>query len=261
MVIDGHSHVIFPVEKHIVLMDEAGVDKTILFSTTVHPEKASEMDGLKNEMQILNEIISGKRSAIEAKLKSMKELDDAIHMYPDRFIGFGSVPVGMSIEDTCSYIEKHVIFMKHAGLGELTLASGQVSLLEVIFQAAMDFGNLPLWIHAFHPMILKDIQEIAALASRYPTIPVIIGHLGGSNWLDTIELVKQIPNLFMDLSAYFSTLVLKIAMLELPQKCIFGVDLPYGDLLLARQAIERLCDDAYVQRRVLGGNMQELLKL
>jgi len=261
MIIDGHSHVVLPIAKHISLMDEAGIDKTVLFSTLVHPEKASDMEHLKSEMSVLNEIIAGKRNALEARIQSMTELGDAVRQYPDRFVGFGGVHVGMSYDDTASYIEKNVKSAGYAGLGEFTLGSGQVNLLDVIFQASSSFGNLPIWIHAFNPLTSKDIQDIAALAAKHPSVPVIIGHMGGSNWLETIEMVKQAPNLFMDLSACFSALVLKMAISELPYKCIFGVDLPYGDLLLARQSVERVCADGHVRSRVFSENIRGILDL
>jgi len=63
--------------------------------------------------------------------------------------------------------------------------------------------------------------------------------LGGSNWLGTIELVKIVPNLYWDISAYFSILVLKMAINEFPSKYIFGVDMPYGDLQLAIDAVKK----------------------
>lgn len=40
MIIDGHSHVTLPIQEHIIAMDAAKVDKTVLFSTTFHPEAA-----------------------------------------------------------------------------------------------------------------------------------------------------------------------------------------------------------------------------
>ena len=261
MIIDGHSHVVLPTEKHIALMDEAGVDKTVLFSTLVHPEKAGDLEQLNAEMQALDEILSGKRNAAQARTVALQELHTAIRNYPDRFVGFGAVPVGLPYDDTTAYIEANVIDTSLIGLGEFTLGSGQINLLETTFQASSSLGNLPLWIHAFNPLTLQDIQDIGAFAVKYPAVPVIIGHMGGSNWAETIELVKQTPNLFMDLSAYFSTLVFKIAILELPDKTIFGVDLPYGDLLLARQAVERVCPDPSIQARVLGENISDLLGL
>ncbi len=125
----------------------------------------------------------------------------------------------------------------------------------------MIFGKLPIWIHAFNPLILQDIKEIAELSKAFPDIPVILGHMGGSNWLTAIELAKEIPNLYLDTSAYFSTLVLKIAVNELPLKCIFGVDMPYGDLELSKEAIKKVCSESYIANAVLGDNIANLLKL
>lgn len=153
-------------------------------------------------MKILNDIVSGKRnSLLDAKAKSMDELK----------------------------IEENIVKNKYAGMGEFTLPSGQIKILTIIFQASMVFGKLPIWIHVFNPLTLQDIKEIDELSKAFPDIPVILGHMGGSNWLTAIELAKEIPNLYLDTSAYFSTLVLKITVNEVLLKCIFGVDMPYGD--------------------------------
>jgi predicted TIM-barrel fold metal-dependent hydrolase len=261
MIIDGHSHVILPVEQHIQTMDKAGVDKTILFSTSIHPEKADNLEGLKKEMKILNDIVSGKiKSSLDAKYKSTHELKQVIQRYPSRYIGFGSVPVGLNQNDTNLYVEENIVKNKFAGLGEFTLPSGQIKILNTIFESSMVFGKLPIWIHAFNPLILKDIKEIAELSKKFPDVPVILGHMGGSNWLTAIELAKEIPNFYLDTSAYFSTLVLKIAINEIPLKCIFGVDMPYGDLQLSKEAIEKVCNKSYTNA-VLGENIAKLLKL
>ncbi len=40
-------------------MDEAGVDKTVLFCTAPHPEKAGTLSELEVEMAVLNKILGG----------------------------------------------------------------------------------------------------------------------------------------------------------------------------------------------------------
>ena len=40
MIIDGHQHVMLPTSMQIQKMDDAGVDKAILFTTTPHVERA-----------------------------------------------------------------------------------------------------------------------------------------------------------------------------------------------------------------------------
>ncbi|AQR95115.1 amidohydrolase family protein [Clostridium saccharoperbutylacetonicum] len=262
MIIDGHSHVILPAEKHIQIMNKAGVNKTILFSTSVHPENTKDLKELKIEMKKLNDVVGGKSpSLIGTKRKSINELMTVIKSYPDRYIGFGNVPLGLNENDTNLYIGENIANNKLAGIGEFTPASGQVKLLDVIFKASMNFGRFPIWIHGFNPLVLQDIRDVAELCKTYPDIPVILGHLGGSNWMTAIELAKEIPNLYLDTSAYFSTLVLKIVINEIPQKCIFGVDMPYGDLQLSLDAVRKVCKDSYVEDAVLGNNVAKLLKL
>ena len=56
MVIDSHEHIMFPVKMQLDKMDAAGVDKTVLFCTAPHPEKAGTLSELEAEMAALNKI-------------------------------------------------------------------------------------------------------------------------------------------------------------------------------------------------------------
>lgn len=261
MIIDSHSHVILPVEKHIELMDEAGVDKTILFSTSMHPEVTKTIDEFENELNKLYEVISGTRNSIESKIASIKELSEVINKYPSRFYGFGSVPLGLDYEKTASWIEDYVVKNRFIGLGEFSVATGQVKSLEIVFKASHDFSNLPIWIHAFWPLDLNDIKEVFNLVKKYSDVPVIIGHLGGVNWLDVIKMTKETKNVYIDLSAFYTTVALGMTIKELPEKCLFSADLPYGDLIVSKFSIERVCKDKAVLERVMGENITKLLKL
>ena len=51
MIIDSHEHVILPTEKQLENMDKGGVDKTILFTTTPHPEKAHNLKEFEQEFE------------------------------------------------------------------------------------------------------------------------------------------------------------------------------------------------------------------
>lgn len=261
MIIDSHAHVILPVEKHIELMDEAGVDKTILFSTSMHPEITKNLYEFEKELNKLYEIISGKRNSIDTKIASINEQKEVINKYPSRFYGFGSVPIGLDYANTSSWIEKYVVNNGFVGLGEFSIATGQARTLEPVFQASHDFSNLPVWIHAFWPLDLDDIKEIFNLARKYSNVPVIIGHLGGVNWLDVIKMAKETQNVYIDLSAFYTTVALSITIKELPERCLFSADLPYGDLMISKFSIERVCKDKAVLEQVMGENIRKLLKL
>lgn len=262
MIVDGHSHITFSVEEHIREMEQAGVDKTVLFSTTFHPEHARNASEVKQEMQYLNDLLAGKKgSMLEARKNSIKEIVTAVEQFPKHFIGFGAVPAGLSLEETNQYMEENIIKNHLAGIGEFTLGSGQAHLLQNVFAASHEWGNLPIWIHAFYPFTLQDIKDTAAYAAEYPDIPVILGHLGGGNWIETMELAAQNPNIYIDTSAYYSTLILRTVINEIPQKCIFGVDRPFGDLELSKQGILKCAGTEAVARAVLGENIAQILKI
>lgn len=261
MIIDSHAHVLLPFERQIALMDEAGVDKTVLFMTSVHPETTTDPASFEREMGKLQEILSGKRNATEARLIAIQEQVEAIARHPDRFIGFGTVPVGLDQAQTNRWIEAQVVANGFRGLGEFTLAPGAVPLLESVFTAAAEFGRLPIWVHTFHPLEATDIRQLVALADRFPQVPVILGHLGGVNWLEAIKLAAERPSLYLDLSAVFTPLAPKLAIQMLPERTLFSSDAPYGDPLLARQLVERVTESSEVRAAVLGGNIARLLGL
>lgn len=260
MIIDSHAHVVLPVEEHIRLMNEAGIDKTILFSTSIHPEKAETMAEFEQEIRLLGEIITGKRNAAEIKKAANRENYEITTRYPDRFVGFGNIPHGLDYKETAAWVEQEVIQYRFIGLGEFTLPAGQVHTLKNSFAAAREFGNLPIWVHAFWPLTLQDIKALAELAGQFPEVPVIIGHLGGMHWLDTLAIAKEQKNLYLDLSAVFTAVAVKIAVKELPERCLFSSDMPYGDVLLAKQTVERFCSNPHIRELVLGGNVAALLE-
>lgn len=262
MIIDGHSHVTLPIKQHIKDMDDNGVSKTILFSTTFHPEKALNADEVVREMNYLNDLLAGKKgSMLEARIRANGELKDAIDQFPDRYVGFGNVPIGLDMKKTIEYMEKNIYNNGFVGIGELTLGTGMVGRIENIFKAASEFNYLPIWIHAFYPITLQDIYDIAHLAKQNPKIPVIIGHLGGVNWIETLSLIKTIPNLYVDTSAYYSTFVLGAIINEVPEKCLFGVDRPFGDLQISIDTIIKVAKTPFIANAVLGDNLESLLKL
>ena len=57
-----------------------------------------------------------------------------------------------------------------------------------------------------------------ALCEKYTVIPVIIGHLGGSNLMDVIKFAKGHENVYLDLSAAFASIATKMALVELPER-------------------------------------------
>ncbi len=264
MIIDSHAHVMEPTEKQLSLMEEAGVDKTILFSTSIHPEKTMDLVFFEQEIRRLFDILAGNCNLEERKtsmLRSTLELCDTIKKHPEDFLGFGPVPLGLGEDETADWIGKNIIVNGLLGVGEVSPGSGGICLLENIFKSLMELGKLPVWIHTFHPMTLTDLKDIAGLARKYSTIPVILGHMGGANWLDAIKIAKDHTNLYLDFSASFTSIAPKFAMKELPERSLFSSDAPFGHPVLVRMMVERVSEDKEVTKMVLGGNISRLLNI
>lgn len=267
MIVDSHQHVMLPTSMQIQKMDDAGVGKAILFTTTPHVERAktATLEAIGAEMQVLYQLLAGSYSpeARSAKMKdTILELNQAIQDAPERFYGFGPVPLGLADNDTAEWVKKYIIGNSFKGIGEFTPGSEmQIAQLEPVFKTLADYHSLPIWVHTFNPVTLNGIKILMELCRKYPPVPVIFGHMGGSNWMDVIAFAKEQKNAYLDLSAAFAPLSVKTALTEVPERCLFGSDAPFGEPKLCRQLIEFVSPSTSVTEMVLGGNIERLLQI
>lgn len=265
MIIDSHQHLMLPTKLQLQKMNEAGIDKTILFCTSPHPEKARNLDELKQEMNALFSILdsaNSKEDNMKRSTDNIKDLTAVLKEDPEKFLGFGSVPLGLSTSETIEWINEYIIYNNLKGIGEFTPGTDeQMKQLKPVFEALSQFPNYPIWIHTFNPVSTNGIKTLMHLCTSFPTVPVIWGHLGGYHWMEVIDFAKSTPNAYLDLSASFSSLATKIAITELPEKCLYSSDAPYGDPLLCRQQIELASASDSIAQMVLGQNIMNLLKL
>lgn len=261
MVIDSHAHVMFAEESQIELMKEAGVDRTILFSSTIHPEMANSIEMFETELNKLYDILNGVKNPVEARVHAIEELAKVVKGNPEKYIGFGSIPFGLSYAENLAWLEKYIIANDFYGIGELAPSTGKVAKLEPLFRASQEVGNLPLWVHTFFPLNFADIKELLSLAKQYASVPTIIGHMGGMHWLDTLKAIRELPNAYLDLSATYTTIAPSFAIKEFPERTFFSSDAPYCSPLTARTIIEQLVKDPHILKQVLGGNISRVLGL
>jgi len=260
MILDAHSHVHDPLDAHLLALDDAGVHRTVLFPTRPHPERATDLDSLRHEMTLLQRALAGS-TGDDAFALAMRELDDALAAHPDRFLGFGSVPLGRPGAETAARVEREVVGRGLYGIGELTPPPDQSALVEPVLRAAHDHAGLPVVVHGSAPTTAVDLRTLADLAARYPRVPLVISQLGGAHWMDAIELARDTPNLHLDLSTANIVFAVRLAVHELPTRTFFGSDAPYGDPVVARTTVERVARPGEVCDRVLGGNLAVLLGL
>ncbi|MEU7254665.1 amidohydrolase family protein [Streptomyces rimosus] len=267
MIIDGHSHVHDPLDIHLSALDDAGVDRMVLFPTRPHPERATDLVSLRHEMSVLDRALAGgsaggsEAAGDDGYDKAWQELDAALAAQPTRFLGFGSVPLGRTADETAAWVEREVMVRGLYGIGELTPPSGQAALVEPVLRAAADHHGLPVVVHGYAPTSAADLSTLADLGARYPKVPLVISQLGGSNWMRAIELAQATPSIYLELSTAHLIFAVRLAIRELPTRTLFGSDAPYGDPVVARTTVERVTLPGEIRERVLGGNLAELLGL
>jgi predicted TIM-barrel fold metal-dependent hydrolase len=52
---------------------------------------------------------------------------------------------------------------------------------------------------------------------------MIFGHMGGYHWLDLIKLAKEQANIYLDLSAAFTTVAPWLVIKELPERTLLAL--------------------------------------
>ncbi|WP_018548900.1 amidohydrolase family protein [Streptomyces sp. LaPpAH-108] len=262
MILDAHSHVHDPLGPQLAALDDAGVDRAVLFLTRPHPERATDVASLRREMSVLEGALGGGTgSGDDGYTQAWREFDAALAAHPDRFLGFGSVRLGRPAEETLAAVARDVVGRGLYGIGELTPPPGRADLVEPVLRAAHEHGDLPVVVHGYAPTTAADVRTLAALAARYPRVPLVISQLAGANWLEAIELARVTPSLRLELSTAHLVFAVRLAIQELPTRTFFGSDAPYGDPVVARTTVERVTPRGEVRERVLGGNLAELLGL
>ena len=77
--------------------------------------------------------------------------------------------------------------------------------------------------------------------------------------MDVIKFAKGHENVYLDLSAAFASIATKMALVELPERCLYSSDAPYGEPYLYRQLIEFVSPDKTTAKMALGENIEKLL--
>jgi predicted TIM-barrel fold metal-dependent hydrolase len=261
VIIDAHAHVHDPAGAHLQLLDEAGIDRSVLFTTRVHPERAVDFPALKAELQALQERLAGGGPGPESFLAALDEQARVLEAHPHRFIGMGSVPLGLPEDEIRTWIAEQVLGRGLRGVGELTPPPGRFQVLAPVLDASAEMGRFPVMVHGFAPTTRDDLRLLAELARARPDVPVVITQLGGLCWMDAIDAAVATPNLFIEISTVPVAFAARHAIAALPDRTLFGSDAPYGDPLLARQLIERVVPPGSLREQVLGGTAARLFGL
>ncbi|MGS2617948.1 amidohydrolase family protein [Micromonospora sp. LZ34] len=204
-----------------------GADDFVAFMDTIGMEQAVVLshDGLFDPQPETND-----------------ELAAFVRQHPDRLHGFGTVPV--RARDAAAEVDR---MMTDLGLRGLKLHpwlqgfSMHERSLDPICEALTAHGGI-LLSHDGTPPYSTPAQ-IAALARRHPTLPVVLGHGGLHDcWREALALTRETANLYLCICGtppYAARQILADAPAD---KVLFGTDAGLSDRKSQDYAVARVVE-------------------
>lgn len=136
--------------------------------------------------------------------------------------------------------------------------------------------NIPIIIDAFYFGDELDFQpslsSIIQIAKRFPNVPVIVAHCGGIHVLRYFYHLKNIANVFFDLSLSLAYLKATSVFLDFKnliryasiEKLIFGTDYPWIDAKKQKLSFDEIADELSIsnkdREKILYSNSLRLFK-
>ena len=262
-IIDAHCHLRQPgltAEDLIEMMDEAGIDQAVVFPSAFCWSLPS-----KDNYYCTNDYIA-----------------EVQHKYPDRLIGFAMVnPRHRGCKELGMpnlAVNEFERCIKELGLKGLKIHPEQhyfsiETLIDSELMASLvrlqreTHTKIPIISHGMTSMgTIPD--QFGRLASKYPDVPIIIAHAAGYQSLSppiSKELARANRNLFADtaMATIDDAYLINTARTIGADRVIFGSDHTnraqknsYGNFLYI---IERAFPDMEERKRILGGNIAEIL--
>ncbi|GAB3766031.1 amidohydrolase family protein [Microlunatus parietis] len=192
----------FGATEFVEFMDIAGIDRAVVLSH----------DGLFNSTPQANEALAA-----------------FVAEYPDRLIGFGSYnprrPEALA-ETKRSFAELGLRGLKlHPWLQGF---SPHETSLDPIMEVVAEHSGILLCHDGTPPY--STAGQIAALARRHPTVPVVLGHAGLHDlWRESLAYTNETENLYICICGTPPYAAREICRRGAPGKVLFGTDAGLSD--------------------------------
>lgn len=244
MIIDVHCHLFerfeylrgLSVEDIVATLDEAGVEKTVMFT----------LSGLFHDARRAND-----------------EIADAAARHPDRLIPFATVNPRDG-DAALEEMERSVKELGHRGFKLHPWNSSFFANSPAAHEVARKGEELgvPFIIHSGTPPSSSPLQ-IAEMARVAPGTDFMLAHMGLPDlWKEALSAAMRYPNIYLETSGTPS-LAIRTAVQRLgAERVIYGSDLPFGgreNIFFQIQKIKDLELSDAEERLILRGNAERVL--
>ena len=83
----------------------------------------------------------------------------------------------------------------------------------------------------------------------------------GVFWLNILEEIVDLKNVYFDISASFTTHSVKIASELIPERVLFSVDMPYNSPAVMKKIVDESINDDGIKKLILAENIKNLLDI
>jgi len=140
----------------------------------------------------------------------------------------------------------------------------RVSVADERYKIAWEFAEvrkLPVLLHTWGGSSYDGPEQIRQVASRYPDCPMLLGHSCHGEWKKAISLVREFPNIYLELCAVLDERGILEQLVEAvgSERIVFGTDFPWfsysyyiGAVLDARITEEE-------RRRIFSENAERIM--
>jgi uncharacterized protein len=162
---------------------------------------------------------------------------------------YGYVYINMHYPElSLAEMEKYLRSDKFAGVkyqGEYSRATASAPENREAFDLLEKVYRKPLLIHSWglpehgNAVAYSLPAQILELAREHPGLKIVMGHMGGTEWMDGIRAAEKVPNLYLDTCAsYADQDKVAVAVRTLgAEKVLFGSGATEGSLVMQKAAI------------------------
>jgi predicted TIM-barrel fold metal-dependent hydrolase len=225
---------------------------------------------MMGQAQVEKAILMSSRAIQYDLVAGNAELADAIGPHSALY---GYVYINMHYPElSLAEMEKYLRSDKFVGVkyqGEYSRATASAPENRKAFDLLEKVYRKPLLIHSWglpehgNAVAYSLPAQILELAAAHPALKIVMGHMGGTEWMDGIRAAEKAPNLYLDTCASYADRDKVAAAVHTlgARKVLFGSGATEGSLVMQKAAIldADLTDDE--KATVLYGAARQVFEL